>query len=440
VVIGRLGHNPDKPTVTFYGHYDVQPAAEPDWLTNPFELNSVNEYLYGRGVSDNKASTGAWCAGGRLGRLPVNVAFIFEGEEENGSRGFSHAIMRNLSWFEGTQLIIISNTLWVGENVPCLTYGMRGMLSLTVQITGPERDLHSGNDGGVFAEPMVDLLRVMATLVGSGGKVQIDGFYDNVEPSLIDLAWDSLKDSEEFSLEGYKAALGVPALTAPPNKRDLLVTRWCRPSLSVVDMRPGAPVGMPGQQSEPTSTCYSVIPKAAQGKVSVRFVPNQDADQLVACLRNHVEQSFAALGSSNKIDLHVEARGKWWEVWQGSPWLAMAEAAIHKEWGVHPLYVREGGTMPVASYLERVLCAPAIMIPMGQSSDNCHLANERIRRTNLFKGKNVIRRLLEEIAAMGGVGAGNAASCTGKAETAPDGDVDDGAVLGAATACAGLAE
>ncbi|GLC44069.1 hypothetical protein PLESTB_000932700 [Pleodorina starrii] len=475
VVIGRLGHNPDRPTVTFYGHYDVQPAAEPDWATNPFELNSVNEYLYGRGVSDNKGPilafifavrelmnncggdcAGAAAAGGRLGRLPVNVAFIFEGEEENGSRGFSQAIMSNLRWFEGTQLIIISNTLWVGENVPCLTYGMRGMLSLTVQITGPERDLHSGNDGGVFSEPMVDLLRVMATLVGQGGKVQVPGFYDNVEPSLIELAWTSLEDSEEFSLEGYKAALGVPALTAPPHKRDLLVTRWCRPSLSVVDMRPGAPVAGAGQQSE-QSTCYrfgptrfSVIPKAAQGKVSVRFVPNQDADQLVACLRSHVEQSFSSLGSSNKIDLHVEARGKWWEVRQGSPWLAMAEAAIHKEWGVHPLYVREGGTMPVASYLERMLCAPAIMIPMGQSSDNCHLANERIRRTNLFKGKNVIRRLLEEIAHMGDPGASGAGgpagappppAAAGAGAGVPDGaDADGGMGLGIATACAGLPE
>ncbi|GLI58924.1 hypothetical protein VaNZ11_000709 [Volvox africanus] len=466
VVIGRLGHNADKPTVTFYGHYDVQPAAEPDWATNPFELNSVNEYLYGRGVSDNKGpilafifavrelmnncgdATGAGCggysggAGGRLGRLPVNVAFIFEGEEENGSRGFSQAIMQNLRWFEGTQLIIISNTLWVGENMPCLTYGMRGMLSLTVQITGPERDLHSGNDGGVFSEPMVDLIRVMATLVGPSGKVQVRGFYDNVEPGLIELAWTSLEESEEFSLEGYKVALGVPALTAPPNKRDLLVTRWCRPSLSVVDMRPGAPVAGAGQQSEPTGTCYrfgptrfSVIPKAAQGKVSVRFVPDQDADTLVDCLRKHVERSFTELGSSNKIDLHVEARGNWWEVRQGSPWLAMAEAAIHKEWGVHPLYVREGGTMPVASYLERMLRAPAIMIPMGQSSDNCHLANERIRRTNLFKGKNVIRRLLEEIAAMDGVVAAGSA-----AANAPDGCDGVGVDMGAATVCAGREE
>ncbi|KAG2445688.1 hypothetical protein HXX76_000296 [Chlamydomonas incerta] len=494
VVIGRLGHNPDRPTVTFYGHYDVQPAAEPDWATNPFELNSVNEYLYGRGVSDNKgpilafifavrelmnAAAEAGAPGGTL--LPVNVAFVFEGEEENGSRGFAQAITQNLRWFEGTQLIIISNTLWVGENVPCLTYGMRGMLSLTVQITGPERDLHSGNDGGVFAEPMVDLLRVMATMVGSGGRVQVPGFYEDVEPDLIELAWTSLEHSEEFSLEGYQAALGVPSLTAPPHKRDLLVTRWCRPSLSVVDMRPGA-----AHAAEPATTSYrfgptrfSVIPKAAQGKVSVRFVPNQDADTLVEKLRQHVHKSFAALGSSNCIDLHVEARGNWWEVRrQGSPWLDMAEKAIAKEWGVHPLYVREGGTMPVASHLERLLCAPAIMIPMGQSSDNCHLANERIRRTNLFKGKNVIRRLLEEIGAMGGSGgagcaggagmaAGGAASPCGGAGAAPvaageaavgsrgggpeaslgsmataaaAGVVDNGETWGAPTACAGLDE
>ena len=276
-----------------------------------------------------------------------------------------------------------------------------------------------------------------------------------------------------------------------------------------------------------------------------------------------MHKSFEALGSSNRIDLHVEARGNWWEVRrQGSPWLDMAEKAIAKEWGVHPLYVREGewgcgtvyvpwvnapagrtdtvraecalgrpqpayrhtacprrhlswvtsphlapyphalictplcslhpsalsvprpgGTMPVASHLERLLCAPAIMIPMGQSSDNCHLANERIRRTNLFKGKNVIRRLLEEIGAMGGGAAAAAAAAAagaaaveaaagarvgspcGGAATAPVGAgeaavgslgdgpeaslgslaataevVDNGESWGAPTACAGLDE
>ncbi|KAF5826183.1 hypothetical protein DUNSADRAFT_4271 [Dunaliella salina] len=145
VVIGRLGRDPSKPTVTFYGHYDVQPAEEPDWKTDPFECNAINEYLCGRGCSDNKGPLlafifavkemveGAKSEGSK--GLPLNICFIFEGEEENASVGFRETLMSNLTWFEGTQVIIISNTNWVGENIPCLTYGMRGMISLSIQVS-----------------------------------------------------------------------------------------------------------------------------------------------------------------------------------------------------------------------------------------------------------------------------------------------------------------
>ncbi len=225
---------------------DVQPANEAEWHTPPFELNSVNEYLYGRGTSDNKGpilafvfavkelldlmeargeAEDAGVPGGKRS-LPVNVVFVFEGaravaatvrfrgvcfplwtddggclpslaergsmcraggcggggcvfcagEEENGSIGFREAVQQNLRWFEGVQLIVISNTNWVGENVPCITYGMRGMMSVSVTVSGPQRDVHSGNDGGVFVEPMMDLIHVMGTVVQRGtSEIQVSG-------------------------------------------------------------------------------------------------------------------------------------------------------------------------------------------------------------------------------------------------------------------------
>eukprot|EP00879_Flechtneria_rotunda_P007389 GHRR01007751.1.p1 GENE.GHRR01007751.1~~GHRR01007751.1.p1 ORF type:complete len:296 (+),score=80.96 GHRR01007751.1:2244-3131(+) len=146
-------------------------------------------------------------------------------------------------------------------------------------------------------------------------------------------------------------------------------------------------------------TRFSVIPKVAVGKISLRFVPEQDHEMLIGCLQQHIEARFAELVSANRVELQVHSVGDWWEADPQSQLFQMAERAVRREWGVPPLYVREGGTMPVASLIEKMLGAPALMIPMGQSSDNCHLANERLRRINLIKGKNVVRHLLEEVVA-----------------------------------------
>jgi di- and tripeptidase/Cys-Gly metallodipeptidase DUG1 len=134
----------------------------------------------------------------------------------------------------------------------------------------------------------------------------------------------------------------------------------------------------------------------------VRFVPAQDAALLIAALARHVESAFRRLGSpANRVAVRVHSVGDWWEADAASRYFAMAEAAVTREWGAAPLYVREGGTMPVAGVIEQVLGAPALLVPLGQSSDACHLPNERIRRANLVRGKNVFRNLLEEVAAKG---------------------------------------
>ncbi|KAK9917148.1 hypothetical protein WJX75_001304 [Coccomyxa subellipsoidea] len=404
VVIGRLGRNPDLPTVTFYGHYDVQPAMEREWATDPFEVAAIDGYFYGRGTSDNKGPILAFVYAvkemlkegrSRNGLLPVNVAFVFEGEEENGSAGFREAVQANLHWFEGTQLIIISNTLWVGEEVPCLTYGMRGMIAAAVEVKGPARDLHSGNEGGVFNEPLADLMKVLASLVDSSNRILVPGFQALVRPNTLEPALERLAASSEFSLDGYRAALGIPRLVKAQSTRELLRARWCEPALSVVDVRVGDDeegAGDPFYRFGPTR--FSVIPRSAVGNVSVRFVPDQDAGELIAALRAHVDATFGALGSSNTAAVRVKSVGDWWEADPESKLFKMAERALTREWGRQPLFVREGGTMPVASALEKLLGAPALLVPFGQSSDACHLANERLQRINLIRGKNVIKNLL----------------------------------------------
>ncbi|KAI8105103.1 hypothetical protein M9435_000274 [Picochlorum sp. BPE23] len=407
LVMGRIGNDPALKTITFYGHYDVQPAMEPDWSHYPFELHAKDGYYIGRGVSDNKGPILAFIFAVRemleelrysedgSGKMPVNVAFLFEGEEENGSIGFKEAVQDNIRWFEGTEAIFISNTLWVGEAHPCITYGMRGMMNMSVEIRGPAKDLHSGNEGGVFSEPLADLTKLLASLVDSRSNVCVPGFYEDVKESCLDIAMQRLEDSNEFSLEGYRAYLGVKELTVGRTEEELLWARWCQPTLSVVDVRVGTAEDEDTAHYRFGPTRFSVIPRAAVGKVSVRFVPNQDSESIIKRLTDHLKHEFAKLRSGNSIKITVHSVGDWWEADPNCKLVKLAESAIQDVWKETPLLVREGGTMPVASALEKLLHAPALLLPMGQSSDNCHLSNERIRRLNLFRGKSVIKHLLK---------------------------------------------
>ena len=413
LVLGRIGNDPKLKTVTFYGHYDVQPAMEPDWNQDPFDLLAKNGYYCGRGVSDNKGPILAFIfavrelaaeihrSGKTSSSMPVNVAFLFEGEEENGSIGFKEAVRENLRWFEGTDVILISNTLWVGEERPCMTYGMRGMINLSVEVRGPSKDLHSGNEGGVFSEPLADLTKVLASLVDSRSNVCVPGFYENVRENTLDCALSRLLDSSEFSLEKYRECLGVKELTAGRTEEELLWARWCQPTLSTVDVRVGFTEDADDAYYRFGPTRFSVIPRAAVGKVSVRFVPDQTAEEIINRLTDHMKHEFAKLRSGNSIKVTVHSFGDWWEADPNCRLMKLAENAIEKEWGETPLLVREGGTMPVASALEKLLHAPALLFPMGQSSDNCHLSNEKIRRLNLMRGKNVVKNILTSMKATG---------------------------------------
>jgi Cys-Gly metallodipeptidase DUG1 len=271
------------------------------------------------------------------------------------------------------------------------------MIALSIEVKGLAKDLHSGNDGGVVSEPLSDLCRVLGTLCDSH-NVQIPGFYDEVRHDTLQAAIARLEGSHEFSFEKYKRSLGVDKFTTGRSEQELLAARWCLPTLSVVDVRVGTAEEDENAHYRFGPTRFSVIPRAAVGKVSVRYVPNQNSSVLVDRLTRHVQHEFAKLRSGNAISVKVHSVGDWWEANLKSPLMKKAEEAVRDAWGVQPLLVREGGTMPVASDLEKMLNAPAFLLPMGQSSDSCHLANERIRRVNLFKGKAVIKKLLMSMA------------------------------------------
>lgn len=169
-----------------------------DWTTRPFHMTSKDGYLYGRGTSDNKGPILAMLFAvkelldrreGEAGdSLAVNLTFVFEGEEVIGSSSLAAIVQEHLHWFKKPKLIVISNSQWVCDNAPCITYGMRGMLCFTVRIDGGSRDLHSGNDGGVFNEPMADLCKLLSTLVDSQHNILVPDFYDDVDPGLLEPA------------------------------------------------------------------------------------------------------------------------------------------------------------------------------------------------------------------------------------------------------------
>jgi acetylornithine deacetylase/succinyl-diaminopimelate desuccinylase-like protein len=365
---------------------------------------------------------------GRLDHL--NICFIIEGEEEAHSTGLEDVVAKTRDWIcLGSRVagILISNNYWVGESVPCLTYGMRGIVEVNVNVRGPSKDLHSGVDGGAVFEPLLDLVAVVSTLVNSNGRIAVPGFYDGV-PRLSPEE-KAIFDAIELDMDQYMRVLGVTQLTASTPSA-VLDARWRQPTLSVLhidtsvtahhahhgesksacskhhrasmkvesDDEPVTPSWEWGNaathHSLPRCGGMSVIPKSASAVISIRFVPNQKAEELVRKLEGHLKHEFAKRQSPNTLSFALTKQGEWWLGDRSNELYSNAHTAIQRVWKQEPLYVREGGTMPLTPILERLLDAPAIHIPLGQCSDGAHLPNERIKAENLIQGKNVLREFI----------------------------------------------
>jgi di- and tripeptidase len=367
-------------TVVIYGHYDVMPAHHTNgWHTDPWRLCGRDGYLYGRGVTDNKGPL--LCAVFAVhdllsaGRLNVNVVFVVEGEEEVDSDGLWPALEAQNAWLKEVDLVLVSNNCWVGEERPCVTYGLRGVVHATVEVRGGTRDLHSGVHGGVVHEPMVDLCHLLSSLVSPQGQVMVPDFYERVR----DVTEDELHlySQIHMSTQELCTEVGVSA-RVQPDARAFLMQRWRQPTLS-----------LHGFESSLPATDSTLIPCWARASVSMRLVPDQQCTELVQLLEAHLRARFSTLLSPNRLEFEVHHTGDWWLGDPHSPVFSAAAAAVHKVWGVQPLFVREGGTIPITSMLERRLGAPGLHIPLGQSSDSAHLPNERIRMLNLANGRKV---------------------------------------------------
>ncbi|KIK56110.1 hypothetical protein GYMLUDRAFT_47327 [Collybiopsis luxurians FD-317 M1] len=379
LVLGTFTGNqgpPTRPRLLFYGHYDVFPAPPQGWITDPFLLDGRNGYLYGRGVTDNKGPiiAAAFAAAQLLyGRsLGVDVVFLVEGQEECGSANFSRTVEKYKDQIGHIDAILVSNSTWISEDTPCITYGLRGVIHCSIEICNKLPDMHSGVDGGGVAEPMKDMVNLLSTLMDKKQQVQIPGFYDHVRPQT------------EAEKELYLRLANVVQKPASD-----LSSRWREPALTIHNI----------EVSGPNNT--TVIPGTVKSQLSLRIVPDQDLDTISKSLCKFLRSSFNEFQSPNELRLTINNPADWWIGELNHPWFKALESAIHEEWGTEPLRIREGGSVPSVPYLEKEFSCHAFHLPMGQSSDQAHLPNERISLNNLQKGKSVVARFLVKVAGMG---------------------------------------
>ncbi|KAJ7688222.1 hypothetical protein B0H14DRAFT_3053338 [Mycena olivaceomarginata] len=364
----RTDNKRSKPRVLFYGHYDVISAPSEGWESEPFTMTGRNGYLYGRGVTDNKGPILAVaCAVANLlatRSLGVDVIFLIEGEEECGSTGFGEAIRQHKDLIGDIDAIL--------EDTPCITYGLRGVVHCSLEISSSLPDLHSGIEGGAVVEPLLDMVQLLATLTDTQHQVRIPGFYDQVRQQTA---------AEKALYQRLATITGRPASS--------LSSRWREPSLTVHSIEISGPKNS------------TVIPGTIKSQVSLRIVPDQDLDSIAKSLVAHLQTSFGNLKSPNKLKVSVENTANWWLGELDDFWFKALESAVQDEWGMEPLRIREGGTIPSVPFLEKEFGCHALHLPMGQSSDQAHLPNERISLDNLRRGRSVIERFLSTVGEKG---------------------------------------
>jgi len=388
LIYGEWLGAPGKPTVLFYGHYDVQPVDPVElWRHPPFEPTVEGDKLVARGATDDKGQSYAHVKGvaaalAERGRLPVNVKFLIEGEEEAGG----HAIDRYVREDGGKRLacdcVMISDSSMFAPGQPALIYGLKGLAYMEIKVTGPNRDLHSGTFGGAVTNPLNALCEIVAKLRDSRtGRVLIPGFYDDVKP-LAD--WERQEFARlPFDAEAYRAELGVPELVGEEGYSTRERT-WARPTLDVNGI-------FGGYQARGAKT---VLPSWGGAKVSMRLVPDQRPDTVARLFTDYVHQVAPPGVVVEVSNLHgaepvlVQAEG---------PMVEAAMAAMADAWGARPVRIREGGSIPIVSAFSQVLGKPVLLLGFGLTDDALHSPNEKFNISHFYNGIRSVVRLLDRL-------------------------------------------
>lgn len=382
-------HAPGKPTVLCYGHYDVQPPDPLElWKTPPFEPTVRDGNLYARGSADDKGQMYMHVKAIEAlfavhGKLPLNVKFLIEGEEEVGGEAIARYVAENPDKLKA-DVALVSDTALYAEGIPTLCIGLRGLIYMEVEATGPKRDLHSGLYGGAAPNAVYGLIELLAKAKDADGRIQIPGFYDQVaEPAPAELAsWRSLPFSEA---EFLSKEVGSPCLTGEPG-RMVLERVWSRPTLEVH----GIAGGFTGTGAK------TVIPATATAKVSMRMVPNQDPDAMYAAFEKWVANHTPA-GIRTKV--RKLSGGPAVVVNPEHPAIHEAAAAFSEILNAPCVFIRSGGSVPIVGDFAHHLGIPTVMMGLGLPDDGLHSPNEKFKLDNFYLGIRAVAHFFEKYGA-----------------------------------------
>jgi len=388
VVYGDWLHANEAPTVLVYGHYDVQPVDPLDlWVRPPFEPRIEDGCIYARGAADDKGQVHLhlWAARAWLetqGRLPVNIRYVFEGEEESGSVNFDAWLERNRRRLTA-DLAVISDSGFFQDNHPAITIGLRGLMYAQIDVTGPSQDLHSGTYGGLVQNPANALARILTGLRQPDGRVAVPGFYDEVRGlSPAERAEFARLDFDDAKLA---ADIGVPELFGEPGFGSL-ERRGARPTLDVNGL-------WSGFQGEGSKT---IIPAHAHAKVSCRLVPDMDPARTFQLVRDRV---LADAPPGVEVDVWLINDGMWSLTGIDHPATRAAAQALEAVFGESPVYLREGGSIPAAASFGSVLGLPVVLLGFTPPDDHAHSPNEFMRLDNYEGGIRTVARYWEILGA-----------------------------------------
>lgn len=378
---------PGQPTVLVYGHYDVQPPDPLEkWTTPPFTPTIRNGRIYARGVSDDKAPLlttikVAQAFFASTGRLPLNVKFLFEGEEEVGSPNLEGFISEHAQRLQADFVISADGAMWQAD-IPSLNVSSRGLAALEFTVYGPGKDLHSGRHGGSIANPLHALASLIASLHDENGRVAVKGFYDAVEE--LTPAERQAVAVLPFDEAVYLAEIGS---SAPYGEKGYttLERGWHRPTLEVNGM-------WGGYQGEGNKT---VIPSEAHAKLTCRLVPRQDPQDIVQKVVSHLETH---LPEGVRLDVQASEHGAdAYRLPLEHPGLRAAQTVLRDLYGVDPLLVGVGGTVPVCATFQRLLGMDTVFFAFGVGDEDIHSPNEFFRIPRLFEGLRAWARLWERL-------------------------------------------
>jgi acetylornithine deacetylase/succinyl-diaminopimelate desuccinylase-like protein len=378
------------PTILFYGHYDVQPVDPLDlWISPPFEATVRDGEIYARGSADDKGQVFMHLKAVEAhlqqnGRLPVNIKFILEGEEEVGSAHLDDFVRAHKDDLKA-DVVVISDSAMFGRGVPSICYGLRGLAYFQIDLRGSSTDLHSGSFGGAVANPAFVLAQMLAQMKDRGGRIKIPGFYDDVLPLQEEerKAWATLPYNEKQ----YKKDFGIPKVFGESGYTTLERT-WARPTFEVN----GLLSGFTGEGAK------TVLPAVAMAKVSMRLVANQDPDKIAALFDTYVKDI-----APKTVDVKVTRMhgGKPWMTAYDNPFVQAAGRAIERGFGRAPVFTREGGSIPVVSTFQEELGLPSVLFGVGLPDENAHAPNEKLDVANFHNGIIASAILYQEIASVG---------------------------------------